>query len=471
MMFHEPRFVVFLTLVYLAFWALVRHKAARNLLLLAASCFFYMSWNPTLILLIVWATGIDYVAANRIYASDSPRVRKAWLLVSLVTNLGTLAFFKYAGWMLDSARASFAWLGVDVPVPVLEVVLPVGISFYTFHTLSYTIDVYRRQLVPRASILDFGLFVLFFPTLVAGPILRASHFLPQLDEEPRLWQRQGTDALVRIAIGMVKKLAFADVLAVYLVDQPFANPEPFSSLECLVAVYAYAFQIYLDFSAYSDIALGAATLFGFRLAENFDAPYQSATLTEFWRRWHISLSTWLRDYLYVPLGGNRKGKLRTYVNLLATMLLGGLWHGAAWTFVAWGALHGVGLAIERLLGITGGSSATLSPWRRAAGAVVTFHVVCLAWVFFRAPSFDAAFALLARIGELVPGAANLAAGPLIALAVAALSHLAPLRWNGSLADAFGKLPVPARAALLVLLAVGVKQVAQLESVPFIYFQF
>jgi D-alanyl-lipoteichoic acid acyltransferase DltB (MBOAT superfamily) len=470
-LFHEPRYLVFLLAVYLGFWALERRRTARHALLLAASCAFYMSWNPALIALVFVSTTVDWFAALRIEAAGSRRARRAWLGVSLGTNLGLLGFFKYAGFFVDGARAGLAALGLPAPLPVLEVILPVGISFYTFQTLSYTVDVYRGVLPARRSLLDVSLFVLFFPQLVAGPIVRATEFLPQLDEEPRLWKRQGADALFRIARGLAKKVLLADVLAVGLVDGPFANPEVYSSLECTIAAYAYAFQIYLDFSAYSDIAIGSAALFGFRLPENFHLPYRASSLTEFWRRWHQTLSRWLRDYLYVPLGGSRRGRLRTYANLAITMVLGGLWHGAAWTFVAWGALHGAGLAIERALGVTAETSARRRGLLRVAGGLLTFHLVLAGWVLFRARTFGAAAALVARIADGAGGTANLAAGPLVALGVAAVSHLAPEGLVRAAADGFARLPVPARAVALALVALGLKQVATLEAAPFIYFQF
>lgn len=471
MLFHDPRYLAFLLAVYLGFWALVRRPAARNTLLLGASCLFYMSWNPALLALVFVSITVDWFVALRIQAAASRRVRRAWLGTSLTVNLGILGFFKYAGFFVESARSLLAGLGLPAPLPVLEVLLPVGVSFYTFQALSYTIDVYRGVLPARRSYLEVSLFVLFFPQLVAGPIVRASEFLPQLDEEPRLWKRQGADALFRIARGLAKKVLLADVLGANLVDGPFARPEMYSSLECLVAAYAYAFQIYLDFSAYSDIAIGSAALFGFRLPENFHLPYRAASLGEFWRRWHMTLSRWLRDYLYVPLGGNRRSRLRTYGNLFATMLLGGLWHGASWTFVAWGALHGVGLAVERALGITAETAARRRGLRRLASGLLVFHVVLVGWVPFRAPSFGAAAEFLARIAAGAGGTANLAAGPLLALAVAAASHFVPQGLGRTAANAFARLPAPARAAVLVVVALGLKQVAALEAPPFLYFQF
>ena len=357
-------------------------------------------------------------------------------MLSLALNLGLLGVFKYYGFFVESARGLLDALGIALHARVPEIVLPVGISFYTFQTLSYTIDVYRRRIEPLHSLPDFALFVSFFPQLVAGPIVRASDFLPQLERRPRWADVAVRRALVLFLVGFVKKACIADGVAP-VVDRVFAHPALWTSSAVWTAVLLYAVQIYCDFSGYTDMAIACAELLGFRLEKNFDFPYVARSVTEFWRRWHISLSGWLRDYLYIPLGGNRGGRLATHRNLLLTMLLGGLWHGAAWTFVAWGGLHGVALAAHkewrRWLG--GGSGGGPRPDLRrrlpelpapvAAGAgwAATFVWVCLAWIFFRAQSFADA-AVLVRSFFGVPGAASLRLDPgwLVLVAVVGAAH-------------------------------------------------
>jgi D-alanyl-lipoteichoic acid acyltransferase DltB (MBOAT superfamily) len=355
---------------------------------------------------------------------------------------------------------------------LLGVALPVGISFFTFQSMSYTIDIYRRRLEPSVGYWQYLLFVSFFPQLVAGPIVRASTFLPQLKVPRSLSREQGGLALFLIMSGLVKKTCIADYLAVNLVDRVFENPNWFTSVEVLVAVYGYAIQIYCDFSGYSDVAIGAALLLGFRLPDNFNAPYIAHNLRDFWRRWHISLSTWLRDYLYIPLGGSRHGPARTYVALAATMLLGGLWHGAAWTFVIWGALHGVALALTRMVQRWRGSHQGPSTWLGyVVSALLTFHFVCFAWIFFRAPSFDHAQRILSRLADLTPGAANVPDTVLLALGAAVAMHLLPRRGLEWVRGLFSRMPAPVQGAVMVGVAVLVYNVAQSEVVPYIYFQF
>jgi D-alanyl-lipoteichoic acid acyltransferase DltB (MBOAT superfamily) len=341
--------LAYLALVGVALGAASTHAGravGRVLILFLVSVVFYHAWAAAqpgaykyLLALLGFTIVLDFYLARWIEASDDPRVRKLLLVTSLVSNLGILALFKYLDFFtLDVLR---------LPVDPLHLILPAGISFHTFQSLSYTIDVYRREIRATHSVIELATFVLFFPQLVAGPIVRAAELLPQLHALPAFDHDRAADGLYRILIGLFKKIALADFLGVALADRVFANPELYSSLEVACGVYAYAFQIYLDFSAYSDIAIGSAQLLGFALPENFRTPYRSASLQEFWRRWHISLSTWLRDYLYIPLGGSRAGGWFTYRNLILTMLLGGLWHGASWKFIVWGLLHGGGLAVTR----------------------------------------------------------------------------------------------------------------------------
>lgn len=475
MQFNSADYLLFLFIVFFAFWGLRKQRLWRVLMLVMVSCFFYMSWNWYLIILILISSVIDYVAGNIIYASTRQSVKKGWLLVSLISNLGMLFLFKYADFFIGSFNGTSQFFGLPYQLPLLHLILPVGISFYTFQTLSYTIDIYRGELKPSENFREFFLFVIFFPQLVAGPIVRAVDLLPQLGPEPVPDPRQGLEGLYRIMVGLTKKVVFADPLAVYLVDRVFDRPELFSSLECLVGVYAYAFQIYFDFSAYSDIAIGSAQLLGYRMPENFNAPYIAGDLQEFWHRWHITLSTWLRDYLYIPLGGNRHGSLMTYRNLMLTMLLGGLWHGANWTFVVWGLLHGVGLAVTRLWqrrrSRPARGGAGVGGLGRTVGIFFTFHYVCLAWIFFRAPDFSVAWQVLQQLSTLTLDAANIPNQVGILLTIGYLSQWIPARWESRWVDGFAVLPAPARAMLLLALAVGIKQLATTEVVPFIYFQF
>lgn len=470
MQFNSADYLLFLGLTFFLFWGLRRWRAWRVWMLVLASCFFYMSWNWYLIILILISTVIDYIAGAAIARSANPTVRYRWLLLSLISNLGMLFVFKYADFFIASSNQVADFLGLSLSLPLLNLILPVGISFYTFQTLSYTIDVYRGTLKPAANFREFFLFVIFFPQLVAGPIVRAVDLLPQLGPEPVPDPHQGLEGLARIAQGLIKKVAFADVLAVNLVDRVFERPELYSGLECLMAVYGYAFQIYFDFSAYSDIAIGSALLFGYRMPENFNAPYVARNLQEFWHRWHMTLSTWLRDYLYIPLGGSRGTPWQTYRNLMITMLLGGLWHGASWTFVVWGLLHGVGLAFTRMWQRAYGSEPGAS-WQRLLTTFLTFQYVCLAWIFFRAPDFTVAMSLLSQLATLTVDAANLVPWVVALLGVACLLHAIPKEWEAHGQRWFIALPSPLRAAALVLLAVALKQLASVEAVPFIYFQF
>ena len=395
MLFNSWVFLPFL-LGVLAFYYLLRQRG-QNVLLLVASYVFYGAWDWRFLSLIWLSTVVDYVVGLRLASTESPRSRKTLLLTSCVVNLTLLGFFKYFNFFVDSATSSLALFGVHAPTLRLDIVLPVGISFYTFQTMSYTIDIYRGRLRPCRSFLDFALFVAFFPQLVAGPIERATHLLPQLTLPRRVRGDQLYSGAWLILWGLWKKVVVADNLAI-VVDQVFNNVDEASGVACLLAVYAFAYQIYCDFSGYSDIARGIAKLMGIELMVNFAMPYLARSPAEFWHRWHISLSTWLRDYLYIPLGGSRGGAARTYRNLMLTMLLGGLWHGAAWTFVLWGGYHGALLAIHRWL--RGGRATEpdtrggLVSWLSCIGM---FHLTCLGWLLFRAPTVGTVTSMLSRM--------------------------------------------------------------------------
>ncbi|MFB6375810.1 MAG: MBOAT family protein [Bradymonadaceae bacterium] len=474
MQFDTALYIWFLLIVFAGNWAFVSRERLRVVWLLAASYVFYASCNYQLLVLIWFSTVLDYTVGWQIYRADSKRIGRLWLTLSLVGNLGVLALFKYADFFLKSVEAASHLFGTGLEVRLTHLVLPVGISFYTFQTLSYTIDIYRGKLEPIRNPLKFALFVSFFPQLVAGPIVRATEFLPQLFETPSWEPDEHSYAMYLLAVGFTKKVVVADYIAINFVDRVFQDPGAYSSLEVLAGVYGYAVQIYCDFSGYTDIAIGSALLLGFRLPVNFNRPYLARSLRTFWHRWHISLSSWLRDYLYIPLGGSRGGAWFTYRNLFITMLLGGLWHGASWNFVIWGAVHGLGLAATRMY----------QRWRErtypdfepgpgweAASVVLTFHFVCFAWIFFRAPDFEAAMAVLGQLGALTTFLPNL--GPLIALLIfgTLLIHFLPQEWEERAADRFIDMPASAQALLLVGVALLVQRFKASQVVPFIYFQF
>ena len=464
MFFNSLAFALFLPTVVGLYWVFPPRR--RVPLLLIASYVFYGWWDVRFLSLIMLSTVVDWFVAKRLGAMpDGPR-RRRWLLLSLAGNLGLLAFFKYWNFFTDSAATLLTNVGLEPNLPMLRIVLPVGISFYTFQTLSYVIDVYRRDLEPEPSLVQFALFVSFFPQLVAGPIERAKHLLPQLRALPTsMRQIDWAGSALLILRGLFRKVVIADGVAP-LVNEVFASPGRYGSITVAAGVIAFSLQIYGDFTGYTDIARGTARLFGVDLMENFKAPYLSRGFSDFWRRWHISLSTWLRDYLYVPLGGSRGSRWRTYRNLMITMLLGGLWHGAAWGFVLWGGLHGLYLAVERWFtrdrnGATG---------RTALPVVAVFTVVTLTWIPFRSPNLSHAFEVFqALFGPF--GGAQLIAAPL----VVALMGLLTLVIDK--ADLSGRVnPVRDAPSLLRGIAYGGAMVAAImfasvTAVPFIYFQF
>ena len=397
MFFDTPIYVVFLTLVVLAYWRMRWRQ--QNVFLLAASYIFYGWWDVRFLGLIAASTVVDFYCARAIHRSDAPAKRRALLVLSLVINLGFLAAFKYFNFFMDSFAAALQALGFhQTPIAVLRILLPPGISFYTFQEVAYIVDVYNRKLEPADSLVDYALFISLFPHLIAGPIQRLSHLLPQV-QSPRMFDSSRFfSGLVLILSGLFRKTVIADNCAL-LADAAFSGRMGPPNLAVVaIGTYAFAWQIYGDFSGYSDIARGSAQLLGFHFMVNFRQPYLATSLQDFWRRWHISLSSWLRDYLYIPLGGNRDGERRTYRNLMLTMLLGGLWHGANWTFVVWGGIHGAGLSIERayhrLVGADEQAGDSLVSVRAWVSRIVVFHLVCLAWIFFRAPSLHDAVVFL-----------------------------------------------------------------------------
>ncbi|MDH3732960.1 MAG: MBOAT family protein [Gemmatimonadota bacterium] len=472
--------MVFNSLLFLAFFAIVLgvHSLpipwrARKFNLLVASYLFYAAWNPPFVLLIWLSTIVDWWAAKWIERSDDARRRRAFLILSLCTNLGLLAFFKYGGFLLDNFVVLLGSLGIEYRPASFNLVLPVGISFYTFQTLSYTIDVYRGKLRTSKSFLDYALYVTFFPQLVAGPIVRASTFLPQCIGEKRGTRSQIAWGFTLLTIGLFQKVVLADALLAPTADLIFANAYDTSFQDAWLGTLAFSAQIFYDFAGYSTCAIGAAMCLGFVLPDNFRFPYAAIGFSDFWRRWHISLSEWLRDYLYIPLGGNRTSAVRVHVNLLITMLLGGLWHGAAWRFVAWGGLHGIYLIVERILVARFSRFVSLeSTAVRVCLALVTYGLVCLTWVFFRATDFASAWAMLRAM--TIGSDANLIVGTSAVLSVGAVTlFLLATHWwlrDSSLEQKWGRLGLAGQVIVLLVMLVSLALVHG-DQRAFIYFQF
>ncbi len=478
MIFTEFRFFAFFALVFGVYWT-VRSHTARKVWLLVMSFAFYAAWDWRFLGLIVLSITVDYLVARGLSTSDVASKRKLLLTTSLVVNLGMLALFKYFDFFIDSAAALLSSVGFEPHLQSLRLVLPVGISFYTFQTLSYSIDVYRRQLEARRSLLDVALFVAFFPQLVAGPIVRAASFLPQLDRRALFSNVAVRSHLALFLFGFIKKACVADNVAV-AADAFFANVTAYGSASAVLATLLYAIQIYCDFSGYSDMAIACAGLLGFDLGANFRAPYLARNLREFWQRWHISLSTWLRDYLYVSLGGNRLGAFRTYVNLIVVMVLGGLWHGAAWRFLVWGALHGIGLVVYRLWSRSSAAqpghdrSASVRWLKGMLAWTLTFAWVALGWIFFRAQDLGSAWLAVRSILALVPSTATvvsqtqLDAAWWIVILGFAVAHFVMSRVSLRRLD--GMPPIVFGLSWGALFAAALAFV-RTEAQPFIYFQF
>jgi alginate O-acetyltransferase complex protein AlgI len=468
MQFPTAAFLGFFAVFFPIYWAIRVHRW-RMVWLLVASCAFYMSWNPWLILLILFSASVDYAAGLWIESTPSPALRRTLLIGSISTNLALLGFFKYVNFFLDSSQRLLGCFEVTLSRPTLDIILPLGISFYTFETISYIVDVYRGRTRAVRDPLDYAVFIMFFPHLVAGPIVRPRDFLPQLRRPKQLdWDRVHLGVRMFL-VGLFKKCVIADHLGMLVVDPVFKDSASFSSSAIWLGVFAYAIQIYGDFSGYSDMGIGLAHTLGFKLPQNFNYPYLSANIAEFWRRWHISLSSWLRDYLFIPLGGSRLGTWKTYRNLLLVMLLGGLWHGANWTFVIWGLYHGLLLALHRAMPLPRAfGSAALRP----LCMVTTFVAVCVGWVFFRAPDMDMATTILTRMAWPTEGTA-LERGPALLVIVCLLATLLG-HWLGTRVNTIRferRLPAPVMgAALAGLLALAMVLFPE-GSRAFIYFQF
>lgn len=468
MVFTQFGFFIFLAVVFCVHWSLQRNDH-RKLFLLVASYFFYGLWDWRFLSLILISTLMDYILGIKMEDQKNQGARKRLLVISLVGNLGILFAFKYFNFFIDSAVVFLGWMGIQPNIHTLNIILPAGISFYTFQTLSYTIDVYRGSIKSCKGKIDFALFVAFFPQLVAGPIVRASDFIPQLSQTTRLLQTNFRVVFVLFTIGFIKKSCIADNLSIY-VDAFYHNPSGYDAVSSWLATILYAIQIYCDFSGYSDMAIATAAMFGYKLCINFAHPYFSLNITDFWRRWHISLSTWLRDYLYFSLGGNRISKIRTEINLMITMLLGGLWHGASWNFVVWGGLHGLALALHKQYLVLGVRRYLPPVVAVVLAAFTTFIFVNFCWVFFRAQSFADSLSVISQMTGLSPGGTG--ALPLMLfgiVAVCAVAHFLEYRYRISLW--FSALSPALCALLLGLVWVMIMLVLPVSTIPFIYFQF
>ena len=529
LLFNSSLFLGLFLVFYLVYILTKKHTHFRTVYVTLFSLFFYYKAGGNYFVLLILSSLMDYYFAGQIHRSENPTTRKTFLAISMVTNLGLLGYFKYTNFLIDSFNTL-----LQGHFALQDIVLPIGISFYTFQTMSYTIDVYRREIVPAKSFLDFAFFVCFFPQLVAGPIVRAKDFIPQIYQKLSLTKEETSLALFLIIGGLLKKAVISDYISLNFVDRVFDAPNSYSAFENLLAVYGYSLQIYCDFSGYSDMAIGLALLMGFTLPINFRTPYQSVNITEFWHRWHISLSTWLKDYLYISVGGNRQGTfwgyffpivffgatvwwgvimyattsiplyialgavvvfalsilvsknrkkaLRSSFNQMTTMLLGGLWHGANLRFIVWGALHGMALAVHKTyLELFGGKNTdTKSLGKRLMNVVfvlLTFHFVAFCWIFFRAKDFDIALTIIHNSQQLSFNAAQWGAivegyrNVLLLMLIGFVWHFMPQRFNEQLKLFFGRMPILLKATVLALTFWVVYATASSGAQPFIYFQF
>ncbi|MDR0954632.1 MAG: MBOAT family protein [Rikenellaceae bacterium] len=476
LLFNSALFLFLYTGVLIVYGLLRKKGLARILFITAFSYYFYYKSSGLYFFILLFISLSDFAIGHAIARARTLTGKKALVALSLIVDLGILFYFKYTYFLFQTIADL-----VHKPFDPFDIILPVGISFFTFQSISYIIDIYRDRIAPLKSWFDYNFYLSFFPQLVAGPIVRARDFIPQIRQRPFVSKEMTGRAIFLIAGGLVKKAVISDYISVNFVDRIFDNPHLYSGIENLAGVYGYALQIYCDFSGYSDMAIGLALLMGFHFNINFDAPYKSATVTEFWRRWHISLSSWLKDYLYISLGGNRKGRVRTYLNLMTTMTLGGLWHGASVRFVLWGIIHGAALSVHKMVltlfpRLTKKTGAEMKPWRRAVGIVLTFHLVCAAWVLFRADSMATAHAVFRQIftafhPELLRGMVTGYGWVFILMAVGYIAHFLPARTDNALRRGVTRLGIVGQAALLVVVIWIVIQFKSSEVVPFIYFQF
>jgi alginate O-acetyltransferase complex protein AlgI len=487
LIFTSVEFWVFFGIFLLFFSATYRIRKIKNFVILVFSLFFYYKSSGWAVLLLLFSINQDYWIARFIGHTENPIRKKVWISISVTTNLLVLSYFKYAFLFVDWINSALGtqltkqnWIVAILPGHDLlkldpdHILLPVGISFFIFHSLSYTIDVYRGIVKPLTNWIDYAVFVSFFPELVAGPIVRARDFVDQLVSPFVPDRKMFGKGILLILGGLFKKIVISDTISTGIVDRVFDQPELASSVETWIAVYGYGIQIFCDFSGYTDIAIGIALILGYHLKPNFDQPYKSINITEFWRRWHISLSVWLRDYLYIPLGGNRKGNVRTYINLLITMLLGGLWHGASAKFILWGGLHGAALALHKFgVGLAPRISEKIPS---LLGWSATFHFVLFCWIPFRADTFDQAMTVFQHLWIPAPFELILSVFSQLALVVSLLLmgillHVLPDSWKRFVNLQFEKSPVWLLALVTLASIILIFQFKSAESQPFIYFQF
>ncbi len=487
--FTSPAFWLFFLIIMAGYSLVYRKLFLRNFYLLLASLFFYYKAGGLFLSLLILVIVIDFTCGILIFNSRKKIFKRLFIILSLISNLSLLAYFKYTGFFINTINevfgtaipvydflASLSNLHLGTSFDISNIILPVGISFFTFQSLSYTLDLYRGKLEPVRNVIDFGFYVSFFPQLVAGPIVRASEFIPQLYRDFSLTRREFSHSIFLISKGLIKKIIISDFIATNFVDRVFDLPSVYSGFENLMAVYGYGLQIYCDFSGYTDIAIGLALIMGFRLPINFNSPYKASGIADFWKRWHISLSRWLKDYLYISLGGNRKGKIRTGLNLIITMLLGGLWHGASLRFVIWGGLHGIGLIFNKIWKSVFGNRLKSNKFGRALAVFITFNFVSFCWIFFRAPDMNSVSIMLRQIfGSFSPGSYMTVipayGSVFILIAVGYLIHFLPEKVKEAYRGLFIQVPLPAQLAAVFLVAVLIIQMRTTDLMPFIYFRF
>ncbi|MEI8135107.1 MAG: MBOAT family O-acyltransferase [bacterium] len=474
MIFNSLAFAIFLPIV-LALYYLLPFKG-QNRMLLFASLFFYAWWDWRFLGLLALTIVVDFYASHAVYRATSQKIKKRWMLLSVISNVGVLVIFKYSDFFLKSFAVVLTKIGFAVHLPTLALVLPIGISFYTFMSMAYVIDVYRGQLKPTPHLFDFSLFVCYFPHLVAGPILRAPQLLPQLTQERKIKIEQIRDGITLIIIGYVRKVVVADILAP-MISEAFTQMDSMGSGDLILRMYLFAIQLYGDFAGYSDIARGVSKLFGIELNLNFSTPYFSENITEFWRRWHISLSSWLRDYVYIPLGGNRKGEFRTYLNNFLTMLIGGLWHGANWTYIVWGGLNGIYLGIHKaFLKISPKRSSSKNPQTlilplRILKMFFIFTLAAFAFIIFRSPDISTAILYIRRMCSFSGGISHMGSTVYVIpfLFVGLVIDIAQYTSRGE--HFIARSTLWQRALILGPLLAIVLAAGADSSKPFIYFQF